>query len=649
MGRPYKEELKALPVTYDWSINYDISGLKRSVRKFSERPLIAVGSGGSLTAALVLTTLHQLFTGNIATVMTPFELQRSVIKGRGNSICIITAGGGNNDVLNAFSRSIEVEPDHLTVLCASEGSKVSEVASAANFVDLIEFVCPTGKDGFLATNSLLAFSVLIGRAYLEEYSQEKFPESINELLAIDGSTDEVLKFIESQCKPVLDRDILSVLYGSLAKPCAIDLESKFTEAALGVVHHSDYRNFAHGRHHWFAKKQDTTGLLALADESEYEIASKTLALIPNEVPKQIVKLNNTGPAGIVEGVIWSLLITYIAGNKVQIDPGRPGVPEFGEQIYNLLVDVPQPVNGVAHVSENARVAVERKTGAFISVLNNLGRLEYWLEAYDAFISKLSSAKFNAIVFDYDGTLVDEKERFSPPEKSVIDEIRRLIDGGISIGIATGRGRSVRRDLQSSLPEEYWDKILIGYYNGAELGLLSDDDIPDRTDTVSPGLQPVITQLNKMPDFLQDIRCEPRKYQITLEPTTIVPEGWIWDMTQQLVQDSGISGVKVLRSSHSVDIIAPGVSKLAVVKRLKKNIGDDLEVLTIGDRGKWPGNDYELLHEELSLSVDEISANPACCWNFASSGARGVQATLEYLRAITVSESIASMDDKWTRI
>lgn len=58
-------------------------------------------------------------------------------------------------------------------------------------------------------------------------------------------------------------------------------------------------------------------------------------------------------------------------------------------------------------------------------------------------------------------------------------------------------------------------------------------------------------------------------------------------------------------------------------------------MTIGDRGRWPGNDYELLHGENTLSVDETSVDPASCWNLADAGQRGVQATLEYIRLLEV--------------
>jgi hypothetical protein len=34
---------------------------------------------------------------------------------------------------------------------------------------------------------------------------------------------------------------------------------------------------------------------------------------------------------------------------------------------------------------------------------------------------------------------------------------------------------------------------------------------------------------------------------------------------------------------------------------------------VGDRGAWPGNDYEILRAPLGLSVDECSLDPDSCW------------------------------------
>jgi hypothetical protein len=92
---------------------------------------------------------------------------------------------------------------------------------------------------------------------------------------------------------------------------------------------------------------------------------------------------------------------------------------------------------------------------------------------------------------------------------------------------------------------------------------------------------------------------------------------------------------MVRSSHSIDVLAPGISKLSVVSSLRKtfSLKADAVVLCIGDRGRWPGNDYDLLSLPHSLSVDEVSTSSETCWNLAAPGHRGSQALVDYLNAI----------------
>lgn len=130
-------------------------------------------------------------------------------------------------------------------------------------------------------------------------------------------------------------------------------------------------------------------------------------------------------------------------------------------------------------------------------------------------------------------------------------------------------------------------------------------------------------------------------QITVQQRLLAPQAVVWDIVQQIANEVVPKGVTVLRSSHSVDILAPGVSKRTLVSRVRDVVGDaePAQVLCIGDRGRWPGNDFTLLSELFSLSVDEVSPDPKTCWNLASAGHRGVQATLDYLRSIQLLDGL----------
>ena len=214
----------------------------------------------------------------------------------------------------------------------------------------------------------------------------------------------------------------------------------------------------------------------------------------------------------------------------------------------------------------------------------------------------------------------------------MSELTRLLKAGAHIAIATGRGASVRKDLRARLPEAVWQRVLVGYYTGAEISPLDDDTTPDGTEGTCKALAGLAAALRAQPELAEAADQTDRQFQITLQAKRAMPENRLWDLAHQVLLLTGNLETPITRSSHSIDIVASGISKLNVLKRLREHVGD-ASILSIGDRGRWPGNDYELLGGSFALSVDEISVDPATCWNLAERGQRGVAVTLEYLRAL----------------
>jgi hypothetical protein len=81
----------------------------------------------------------------------------------------------------------------------------------------------------------------------------------------------------------------------------------------------------------------------------------------------------------------------------------------------------------------------------------------------------------------------------------------------------------------------------------------------------------------------------------------------------------------------------------LVERIRERLSDKQQILTIGDKGAWPGNDFELLSLPYSLSVDEPSADPRTCWNLAPLGQRGPLAALHYIDALEISRNHFRLD------
>lgn len=629
MARPYTNEMSKLGETFAWATTVDLTAMRQAVRYAGLSPLRAIGSGGSLTAAYALAALHQRFTGRLANVATPLEAADEPLD---SSVAtwLLSAGGGNVDIMAAAKALILREPRQLGVLCGREDSPLAELCRQHPFVDLLLYPPPAGKDGFLATNSLLAFTAVVTRAYAGEFGADAdWDDATEHLEALLGEASGTVTAWEAATAPLWARPTTLVLHGPSTRIGAVDLESKFTEAAIGNLQVADYRNFAHGRHHWLAKRGETSGVLAFVTEADRVLAERTLELIPADIPQARIELAGGASACALASLVAALRITGWAGFTRGIDPGRPGVPEFGRKLYNLPLPRPRRSAVPSRLTPRQAAAIARKSGVELSDLAASGELARWREALAGFECRLAEARFAGIVLDYDGTMVDTRHRFEPASKGMITELARLVDAGAKIAVATGRGRSVRHDLQKCLPRSLWPQILIGYYNGAEVASLDDDEAPDGSASPCAALLPLAEALRRQPELAECARQEERAFQITLEATRVMSESRLWDLARQVILMAGADGVNVTRSSHSVDIVAAGVSKLNVIRRLRESVGDG-PILAIGDRGRWPGNDFELLREPFALGVDEINVDPGTCWHLGEPGQRGPSVTLEYL-------------------
>ena len=342
------------------------------------------------------------------------------------------------------------------------------------------------------------------------------------------------------------------------------MKSKFTEAALGNLHYADWRNFAHGRHHWLAKRGGQSAVVALIGEEDERLAERTLALIPDEVPICRIGLPGPPPAVALGALLASLLLTGFAGHARGTDPGQPGVPNFGRKLYAL------PLQSRARISRGPEVvAIERKALAPFSTLVVRGQAAFWRDAYDDFAGRLRAASFAGAVLDYDGTIVDARRRFLPPTEDVVRALLRLLDCGLALAVATGRGKSVRKDLRHFLPKALWPHVTVGYYNGLAIAPLSDDETPSGREISSPALTAVAARLRRQPEVALCAEQTDRAYQITLEPRHALREDHLWLLAQQAILLESAPGLRVVRSSHSIDIVNALRAKGAVVDAMRR--------------------------------------------------------------------------------
>jgi len=423
------------------------------------------------------------------------------------------------------------------------------------------------------------------------------------------------------------------MHGLSTHAAAFDFESKATEAGLISSLVNDHRNFGHGRHHWIAKHGPSTGILALSGPEDRALAAATLRVIPGKIPR----VHATFVGDFITVALKSLIAVFYLikelGEQKGIDPGRPGVPAFGSKIYSLgpkllVRDLPQesPIES----------AVSRKIAALgLSPQHRPVVLSHAKQALD----KLQSSRFCGAALDFDGTLVETSLRYEPIPPHVIGALEHLLELGGILAICTGRGKSAHVALRASIEKRYWEQVAVSFYNGATLCRLSDEitsgiSLVDKSELIPirDSLQILVTGMSSTPGISGTYSNEVRDTQVTFRPTSAQNFPILLRHIQERLALAPSLRLKCLRSSHSIDVIPNGVSKvnaIAAAARLFK-CAKHLQFLRVGDMGDWPGNDSELLDHFAGLSVDRVSANLLTAWNFSPRGLSNTESLAQYL-------------------
>lgn len=627
MQAHYSRELERLPEVYAAALAADVTTLTKSVESWLDRPMVMVGSGGSYSTATFAAWLHERMAKRLSRAASPIEVVDSNLVDYG--LVCFSASGRNRDIGAAFKTAATSEVSPLSALVMADETPLHALQRKYSYSEVVSVTDALFKDGFLAVASLIASSVLLLRAYQSACASDlKVPGSLDGLLRLTLQTDELWS-IANQAEELTGRRYTSVLFSSALKPTAVDLESRFVEASLGALHSADLRNFGHGRHYWFAGRSEETGVLALISGDDRKLADRTLGLLPTN---QLLRLDFDGPTELIaiSGLIVGLYVSAGAGRSANIDPGKPGVPEFGRKLYRLGP-------GVSKHSPNAlnmRASIRRK--ALVLPETGSAKLSEWEKAHERALAKVSGASIKAVVFDYDGTLCDERHRFKAMPTSTASALECLVRDGANVAIATGRGPSAGQAIRECIDSCLWPRIQIGYYNGAVIRPLD-----DQTD-------PLVEEVGEDNDLILELRQEAaftnaqirgNDAQITIALTETLKYHEASIIAARVLDGLGQTGARFVASSHSIDLLLAGQSKLRVVDAVASRAHcDPDEVLRIGDKGRWPGNDADLLNHPLGLTVDEASTDPECCWGFAPAGVKGLQATLHYLSCLDWSES-----------
>lgn len=630
----YDSELQQLSETYVLAMETDVSRLKAVIAGASESSIIGVGSGGSYTVASLLCNLHETYTGRVSRPSTPLEIICNPTLAASSPVFLISAEGKNPDIVLALQRARRHSARTVHVLTNRANSPLTKEIN--NFHDVSADIFElTQKDGYLATNSLLFDAVLVARTY-GELAKIKYglPNNLSELrigkLSLPDWLGEAQKFV-SEC---VNRGAITVIYSPLLKPIAVDLESKLSEAALIHTQFTDIRSYAHGRHLWLANRPQDCAILAITDSSIGALWNDMKKLIPENVPNMEMNLAGATPTDLISGLVAQMYLVSAIGHNLHQDPGKPDVPDFGRKLYytELQDVIPVPQNE----SDGGERLKYDALGARWPFRRNQGSMR---RAKEDFIESLEKQNFRAIVFDYDGTLNHSQRGDSAPPKPVLDQIVRLVQSGVIVGIASGRGGSIQECLRDHLPQEILCSIQLGLYNGGWVG--NAESVPISKHMTSEFLSHVtriIFRLKELGVPIDEYKTT-HPYQVSVRFRDGISTEQMWFVIADALRQAGLDLSRIAKSKHSVDILAAGVSKSRLIAQIIQTYKiDPYHVLTIGDQGAWPGNDAALLEHRYSLSVDVPSRRLDRGWKLAPPHLRDVAATLWYLENFILDEA-----------
>ncbi len=636
-GTFYDGELAGLGNTFSAAMSANIDLLKLAIASTAEASIIGVGSGGSFTVASLLCNLHESYTGRVSRPSTPLEIICNPTLAASSPVFMISAEGKNPDIIEALERARRHSSRTVHVLTNRASSPLMEHVRELPEVTPHVFELAK-KDGYLATNSLLLDAVVIARAYGElDADADQFPDSLDQLRVGSNSVPEWLDNAREFVRQAVPRKGLIVVFSPLLKPVAADLESKLAESALLYCQLADIRSFAHGRHLWLAERPDDCAILALVEPGLEQLWARMQQLLPGDVPVCTMLLGGARPQDLLAGLVAQMQLVSLIAGELKKDPAKPHVPVFGRELY--YVDLPLFIPAPEEAGRRGEQSKYEVLGARWPSIGSGGAMSRALESFE---TALRQQSFRAIVFDYDGTLCSSQRKEVPPTAAIVDQLRRLLDAGISVGVASGRGDSIQQHLRDVLPSDLWSKVHLGLYNGGWIGLLG-DDIQRQviTNEFLSHARRILGRLEGLGVPIERVR-ETYPHQISVRFKEGVDAENMWFVIADSLRQAGLDISTVVRSKHSVDVLAVSVNKAHLVANMiQARSIDPYQVVTMGDQGAWPGNDSSLLEHRFSLSVDQPSRRLDRGWKLAPHHKRDVDATLWYLQRAEIDVATES--------
>ncbi len=291
---------------------------------FRKRPVIFIGSGGSLSAAHFGAQLLLKLYGLPATAISPFHLENIQVLNAETPVCILSYGGSNSDIVTgAAVRIAEAEVEDCLVLCGDKNSDLAGLASNKKWktIDL-----PGQQRGFVSTVGMLAMissltSLLVPPNMTRQTSRMFEHEHLMGMLGgAERTAAEQAKLIDKSANNLH----MVCLASGWGMPALADFESKIVEGGICTIETSEMKNFTHGRYLNTFYNRRSRAMIIFESPEERELSTFIQRKFERYVhPTIAVRTEESSVSGAIELMMKSLYLAWHIGQRRGRDIGSP--------------------------------------------------------------------------------------------------------------------------------------------------------------------------------------------------------------------------------------------------------------------------------------------------------------------------------------
>ena len=282
-GKPLMSELLTDAHKYiELAEQADVEPLRQFLFNGPERPLIAMGHGGSHSSAAYAALLYGTNCG-LGRAITPYQanfLSDATLKSA--KMLLVSKSVKNQDAVYIAKRMKTVNPDH-------------------SYIFKLPFDVP---DGFISIGGTFVYISLLYKAFTGDV------DFSHRLALSSESTDNfTYRCVDGVTTPP-DLSTISqftVLFGSYGEPVAHKMESNMTEAGLASCVISDYRDECHGRFLSLSnfiqsehRLQSDCALVLLVTPREEDVCRNFLKCLPSHQPIVLIRTDIDTPLGFID-------------------------------------------------------------------------------------------------------------------------------------------------------------------------------------------------------------------------------------------------------------------------------------------------------------------------------------------------------------